>query len=87
MNHDQALALISEALNHIAPDVNPATIDPRGELTVEADLDSMDFLRLVTDVSERIGHDIPERNYPQLISLASFASYLGDLTQPATSRG
>ena len=87
MNHDQALALVSEALGHIAPDVNGTTIDPRGELTVEADLDSMDFLGLVTYVSERIGHDIPERDYPQLISLASFVTYLGSLTEPASPRG
>ena len=40
------------------------------------DLDSMDFLNLVTALHEETGIDVPERDYPQLSTLAGFVSYV-----------
>lgn len=69
-------AVILEALHRVAPEVDPATIDPAASLRDELELDSMDFLNLVTAVGDQLGFEIPERDYPQLVSLDGFAGYL-----------
>jgi acyl carrier protein len=76
MTPNEARALIVDALGAVAPEIDASTIDPHEDLSVEADLDSIDFLAVVTRVSEAIGRDIPERDYPQLASLDGFAEYI-----------
>ena len=76
MNHDAALALVRGALHEIAPEVDLDTVGPDSELHVDLDLDSMDFLNLVTAVHESIGLDIPERDYPRLATISGLADYV-----------
>jgi acyl carrier protein len=68
--------VILEALHRVAPEVDPALMDPAANLRDELELDSMDFLNLVTAVGERMGFEIPERDYPHLVSLDGFVAYL-----------
>jgi acyl carrier protein len=42
----------------------------------ELELDSMDFLSLVTELHERTGVQIPESDYPQVQSVADMVAYL-----------
>lgn len=84
MNTEELHALVLEVLVDIAPEADPATIDPSQDLREELDLDSMDELNLITRVSERLGIDIPEADYPQMRSLDGASSYLaGRLATPA----
>jgi acyl carrier protein len=76
VNPDEAKQIIVTAIARVAPEIDPSTIDPSGELQLEADLDSMDFLHLIETVSLAVGHDIAERDYPQLSTLDAFADYL-----------
>lgn len=76
MNPDDARTAVLAALARVAPEIDPATVGDDDELQVELELDSMDFLNLVTAVSEATGVDIPERDYPQILTVASFATYL-----------
>jgi acyl carrier protein len=76
MNTDEARTLVLTVLGRIAPEIDPATIDADAELGSELDLDSMDFLTLVEDVGRETGFDIPERDYPQIMTLTLFADYL-----------
>lgn len=76
MNRDEAISAITATLAEIAPEVDPATIDPAADLRVDLDLDSMDFLNLVIGVHERTGVDIPEQDYPRLATLDGFVAYL-----------
>jgi acyl carrier protein len=66
------LALIVE----IAPDIDPAAVDPDVELRAQFDFDSMDFLNLAVALHKTFGIDIPERDYRELASVARCASYL-----------
>lgn len=68
--------IVLAAIAKVAPDVDVDALDHRADLREEADLDSMDFLHVVTAVHEATGVEIPERDYPQLWSVASFADYL-----------
>jgi acyl carrier protein len=70
--------LVTAALRRVVPRVDIAALDPLADLRDAADLDSMDFLNLVTAIHEATGIDIPERDYPHLATLAGFARYLDE---------
>lgn len=73
---EQATETVLAALGRVAPEIDLQAVDPDEDLTSGYDLDSMDFLTLVENVCAAVHHDIPERDYPQLATLASFAAYL-----------
>lgn len=68
--------IVQEEINNIAPEVDLATVDPADDLREAIDIDSMDFLNLVTALHKRTGVDIPEIDYPKLITLAGMMAYL-----------
>jgi acyl carrier protein len=78
VNTDELRDLIFEVLGGIAPEADPTTADPSADLRDELDLDSMDELNLITRVSERLGIDVPERDYPQMRSLDGALAYLAN---------
>ena len=68
--------LVKEELNNIAPEVDLATVDPAADLREAIDIDSMDFLNLVTALHHRTGIEIPELDYPKLVTLSGMVAYL-----------
>ena len=73
---------IVNALTSVAPEIDPATIDPAIDLREQFDLDSMDFLNFIIALHERFGVDIPETDYPQLASLDGALGYLREKGAP-----
>jgi acyl carrier protein len=69
-------AAILEELGNIAPEADLATIDPTTDLREALDIDSMDFLNLVIALHRRLGVDIPEIDYPKLVTLDGAMTYL-----------
>jgi acyl carrier protein len=76
MNEDELRRAVAEAIVEVAPDVDPAGIDPATDLSEQLDIDSMDFLNIVVALHERTGVEIPERDYPQLSTLDGAVAYL-----------
>lgn len=70
--------ILLETLGEIAPEADLASVDDEESLREELDLDSMDFLRLVQRLHERLGVEVPELDYPQLDTLASAVDYLAE---------
>jgi len=68
--------IVQEELNNIAPEVDLATVDPAADLREAIDIDSMDFLNLVTALHHRTGIEIPEIDYPKLVTLSGMVAYL-----------
>jgi acyl carrier protein len=68
--------VVQEELNNIAPEADLASIDPAADLREAIDIDSMDFLNFVTAIHHRLGVDIPELDYPKLVTLDGAVSYL-----------
>ncbi len=68
--------VVAEELNNIAPEVDLTTVDPNADLREAIDIDSMDFLNLVTALHQRTGVDIPEIDYPKFGTLSGMISYL-----------
>ena len=65
-----------EELTKIAPDIDPGHVGEGDHLQDDLELDSMDFLNLVTALHQRIGVDIPEIDYPKIATLALAVAYL-----------
>ncbi len=76
MNSSDAHALLTRLLREIAPEVDLAGADPHAPLQELFDLDSMDFLNLVTALHDETGIDVPERDYPKLASVDGFVGYV-----------
>ena len=68
--------VIQEELNNIAPEADLATLDPKADLREALDVDSMDFLNFITAIHQRLGLDIPELDYPKLVTLNGALAYL-----------
>ena len=76
MTRDDITAVLIDELGRIAPEIDAARLDPDAELREELDIDSMDFLNLVTALTERLRIDIPEIDYPKLATLGHAVDYL-----------
>jgi acyl carrier protein len=76
MNSSEAERVLAEELGRIAPEVNPAEIDRSSDLREEFDIDSMDFLNLVTALNKRLGIPIPDADYPRFATFESSVAYL-----------
>ncbi len=76
MTKEEATALLAATLRDIAPGVDLGAIDADLPLQEAADIDSVDFLALVTAIHDRTGVEIPPRDYPRLATPRLFVSYL-----------
>jgi acyl carrier protein len=68
--------IVEEELGNIAPEIDLAAVAPTADLREAIDIDSMDFLNFVTAVHHRTGIDIPEVDYPKLVTLKGIFAYL-----------
>lgn len=68
--------LVKNALAEVAPEIDPASLDPAASLRDGADLDSMDYLAFVATIAEALGIDIPEDDYSMLDGLDRAAEYV-----------
>jgi acyl carrier protein len=69
-------ALVRTAIADVAPDVSAETVADDADFHDELGLDSMDTLNLAIALHEATGIDIPERDYPDITSIASCVAYL-----------
>jgi acyl carrier protein len=68
--------LVQEELNNIAPEIDLSGVESTADLREAIDIDSMDFLNFITAIHHRTGIDIPEIDYPKLVTLAGMFKYL-----------
>jgi len=76
MTDEQIRQAVLQALQDIAPEAEPDSLDPALNLRDQLDIDSMDFLNFVIAVHETLQVDIPETDYPRLSSLDGCLAYL-----------
>jgi acyl carrier protein len=76
MNDIDISKVLQEELNNIAPEIDMSGIDPAADLREAMDIDSMDFLNFITALHRRLGIDIPEIDYPKLVTLDGANTYL-----------
>jgi len=84
MTRDDITTVLIDELSRIAPEMDPTRLNPAADLREELDIDSMDFLNLITALSERLVIDIPEIDYPNLATRGRAVDYLAqNLSSPA----
>ena len=83
MNADQIRAAILDALGNVAPELDPASLDPRQDLRSQLDLDSMDFLNFVVGLHKAFAIEIPEADYRKLATLEGCIAYVTARMPPA----
>ena len=76
MNDIDISKVLQEELNNIAPEIDMSGIDPAADLREAMEIDSMDFLNFITALHRRLGIDIPEIDYPKLVTLDGAIAYL-----------
>lgn len=86
MNASDARRTVLDALDLVAPEADLDLLEPDADVADELDLDSIDFLNVVTAISHAIGVDIPERDYARLTTLDDLVGYVVGVT-PTSSSG
>ena len=76
-------AVILDGLHRIAPEADLESLEDHVEFRRELEIDSVDFLRLLIFVHERLGIDIPEADYGSLSSIAALVSYVERKLEPS----
>ena len=68
--------VILQILERIAPDEDLSNLDDSKPFREQMELDSMDFLDIVMELRKLYRVQIPEADYPNLISMDSTVNYL-----------
>jgi acyl carrier protein len=76
MNEADIRTVLQQELGNIAPEADLQKLNAAVDLREALDIDSMDFLNFVIAVHHRLGVDIPELDYPKLVTLDGAVSYL-----------
>ena len=76
MTREDITAALIDELGRIAPEIDMTGLDAQADLREELDIDSIDFLNLVTALGERLEIEIPETDYPKLATFSDAADYL-----------
>ncbi len=76
MTDQNVSTALAEELHRIAPDVSLENIDLAGDLRDEFEIDSMDFLTLITALSKRFDLEMPEADYPEMQTFNALTDYL-----------
>jgi len=76
MNITAIRKMIVAAILEVAPEINESEIDADAELREQCDIDSMDFLNVITVLKKSSGVSIPERDYGNLETLNQAIDYL-----------
>lgn len=76
MRTDDARAAVRDALHRVVPDVDIADVSEDADLRDALELDSLDFLAFVENLSKGAGTRIDEDDYPRLDTVNHAVAFL-----------
>jgi len=77
MTESDIKSAICACLAPIAPEADPAHLDPEANIRESLDIDSYDFLQFLIALSQKLGIEVPEADYAQLATMNGMLDYLG----------
>ncbi|MBB6349988.1 acyl carrier protein [Nonomuraea muscovyensis] len=80
MTPEQARQYVEDALGRVAPDARLQDIPPDADFRDLFELDSLDFLSYVENLSEASGRRIDEDDYPEITTMAGAVGFLARST-------
>ncbi|HEX7409558.1 MAG TPA: phosphopantetheine-binding protein [Candidatus Binatia bacterium] len=76
MTKEEIKATVLRLLGEIAPEADLTQVDPDVNFRDQLDIDSMDFLNFVMALHESLHVEIPEIDYPKVVTLNGCVEYL-----------
>lgn len=76
MTRDEIRTQVLEALREVAPEADLDRLAGDRPLRDQLDIDSYDFLNFLLGIHQRVGVDVPERDYARIPSLTKLIDYL-----------
>jgi acyl carrier protein len=83
MTREELRAAVLESLGTVAPEADPAVLDPDVPIREQLDLDSIDFLRFLTELDRRVHVELPETDYSKVATLDGLLEYLAARIPPS----
>jgi acyl carrier protein len=78
MNEEEIKQAIIQVLKQIAPDTDPQQLQPDDNIREKLEIDSFDALRLIVELEEKLGVEIPEQDYGKITTLRNLVNYIMD---------
>lgn len=76
MDTQELRGTVLTVLGQVAPEADLGGVDPTEDLRDQLDLDSMDILNLAIGLFQATGIEVPERDYPRLVTVDGCVAYL-----------
>ena len=77
MNAEELRAAVLTALHRVAPEADLEALSPSADIREELDIDSVGVLEFAAGIAKETGVQVPERDYPKIVTLAGCLAYLG----------
>ena len=84
MTRDEIQSKVLNSLGQIAPEADLSRLKPTIRIRDQLDMDSMDFLNFLIALNKDLNVDVPERDYPKLVTLDGLVGYLESVTANKT---
>ena len=75
MTIEQIKRTIIEQILEVAPDVEEDEIEPQENIQRSLEIDSFDFLKILTALKVQLGVEVPEADYGKVDTLEHMADY------------
>ena len=82
MTKEKIRETVLRALGQIAPEADLAQIKPNLRIRDQLDIDSMDMLNFIVAIHKELKIEIPETDYPKLLTLDGCTEYLASRKGP-----
>lgn len=78
MNTDEIKKVIIEQILEVAPEISEDELDDHKNIQRSLELDSFDFLKILTALNEKLGVEVPEADYGKVDTLENMALYFSE---------
>ena len=78
MTREELRQAVLAVLRDVAPEAELSRLAPDTPIRDQLDVDSIDFMRFLIGINEKLHVDVPEADYPKVASLNGLLRYLGD---------
>jgi len=75
MTKEEISRAIKDAIMQVAPEIEEDEILPDENLQRSLEIDSFDFLKVLTALNETLGVDVPEADYGKVTTLSKMTDY------------
>lgn len=76
MQEKEIILDVEKILQSFAPEIDLDSVNPRGLIREQFEIDSLDYVNFIIRLHEKYGIEIPESDYSQISTLEDIAHYI-----------